>query len=378
MRWILAVASLCAAACSTSVEPFDATAFPVDGDFYVPPADLSAGDAGDVIWVDELSAPRGVSAWNVLYRSEGLDGDPIAVSGWIAVSPAPQPHRILVVAHPTTGLGDQCAPTRLGTITPSLFADHLAAGWTVAFTDYQGLGTPGLHHYLVAEAEARSLLDIARAARIVDGAASEVTALYGFSQGGHAVLAAAELAGELAPELEIVGMAAAAPAILLREWVAEGNDADIGYLAMIGAAYIDAYDHPVDEWFTAEAQPALEQVTTGCYLDAQQAFGGLGGAALATDAAVGTVPGDALEANDVGSVALEAPLLLMLGGNDDLFSPVVAERVIERLCEAGTNVTVLRFADATHAQLWSLGRGPALAWLEGDEVAGLEPACTGT
>ena len=35
-------------------------------------------------------------------------------------------------------------------------------------TDYQGLGTPGKHAYLVGKAEGRSVLDIVQAARQLD------------------------------------------------------------------------------------------------------------------------------------------------------------------------------------------------------------------
>lgn len=172
-------------------------------DFYVPPAETPS-ELGDVIWVEPVTAPG--SAWKVLYRSENVDGSAAAVSGWVAVSPDPGPHRILVVAHGTTGLGDACAPTMRGGANPFLFEDHLEAGWTVAFTDYQGLGTPGLHHYLVAEAAARSLLDVARTAMVIDDQALPEIAFYEFSQGGHAVLSAAELATQLAPELTVTGL----------------------------------------------------------------------------------------------------------------------------------------------------------------------------
>ena len=42
------------------------------------------------------------------------------------------------------------------------------AGYVVAATDYEGLGTPGVHPYLVGESEGRSVLDAARAARALE------------------------------------------------------------------------------------------------------------------------------------------------------------------------------------------------------------------
>ena len=41
----------------------------------------------------------------------------------------------------------------------------LAHGYVVVATDYEGLGTPGVHAYLVGLSEARAVLDSVRAAR---------------------------------------------------------------------------------------------------------------------------------------------------------------------------------------------------------------------
>ena len=48
----------------------------------------------------------------------------------------------------------------------------LDAGYVVAATDYEGLGTPGLHPFLVGESEGRSVLDAARAAHGLKAAAA--------------------------------------------------------------------------------------------------------------------------------------------------------------------------------------------------------------
>jgi pimeloyl-ACP methyl ester carboxylesterase len=341
----------------------------VEGDFYDPPEPLPPGEPGDPIWVEALVAPEGVDAWKVLYRSQGVRGEPIAVSGWVARSPRPGPHRVLAFGHGTTGLADRCAPTMTGGATSFQFAEYLDAGWTVAVTDYQGLGTPGVHHYLVAEAAARSLLDAARAAQRLDPAATGEVALLGFSQGGHAVLSAAELAPHLASELTIVGTVAAAPAILLREWMEEAPPAQIGYLAMIAAGYADAYGLPLDSWLTAEGLAVAAVLETGCELDILSVFAAVGPGALATDAAAGTPQGDALAANEPGRAAITGPVLLVSGGQDDLLTPDLVPDFVDRMCRAGTRVDTLHLAEATHVQLGSLARPEALAWLEGVPAA---------
>ena len=54
-------------------------------------------------------------------------------------------------------------------------------------TDYQGLGTRGVHPYLIGVSEGRSVLDIVRAARdYKKGLVSKKFIIAGHSQGGHA------------------------------------------------------------------------------------------------------------------------------------------------------------------------------------------------
>ena len=69
----------------------------------------------------------------------------------------------------THGIGDAAAPSRLLARglewEAGLIAMVLARGWAVAITDYQGLGTPGDHTYMVGRALGPNVLDAMRAAR---------------------------------------------------------------------------------------------------------------------------------------------------------------------------------------------------------------------
>ena len=65
----------------------------------------------------------------------------------------------------------------------------LAHGYVVVATDYEGLGVPGVHPYLVGISEAHAVLDSVRAARELPAAqATHRFAVWGHSQGGHAAL----------------------------------------------------------------------------------------------------------------------------------------------------------------------------------------------
>src|SRR3984957_6187911 len=165
-----------------------------------------------------MFAPAGAAAYRVLYRSTGLHDEPIAVSGIIVVPPGPAPEGgrpIVAWAHPTTGIVPRCAPS-LAIFhfqqMPGL-RNMVERGYIVAATDYPGLGTVGPHPYLVGISEGRAVLDSVRVARSMPGAGGGLAfAVWGHSQGGQAALYTGILAQGYAPELELVGVAAAAPA----------------------------------------------------------------------------------------------------------------------------------------------------------------------
>ena len=80
---------------------------------------------------------------------------------------------MITYAHGTTGIADQCAPSRDGPArarqaTSTRCSGWLKAGYAVVRTDYEGLGTPGVHPYLIGRSEGRGVLDIVRAARQLD------------------------------------------------------------------------------------------------------------------------------------------------------------------------------------------------------------------
>ena len=106
----------------------------------------------------------------MLYRSENLQGEPIAVSGLVVAPHGAAPgNPVLTWAHGTTGVGDQCAPSKQ--FSSGLSAEKLIGsiavgkGWTFVATDYEGLGTPGVHPYLVGLSEARAACSTSSAPR---------------------------------------------------------------------------------------------------------------------------------------------------------------------------------------------------------------------
>ncbi len=165
--------------------------------FYRPPTRLLDGKPGSVIWARGTPTPAGVRAAAhttlVLYRSVLPNGKPTAVSGLIFTPRGKAPKdgwKLISWAHGTTGIADQCAPSRdpASNYMYPEFNGWLKRGYAIAQTDYQGPGTAGVHLYLVGRAEGASVVDIALAARTLDPSIGRKFAIAGHSQGGQAAL----------------------------------------------------------------------------------------------------------------------------------------------------------------------------------------------
>ncbi|BBY17212.1 lipase family protein [Mycolicibacterium litorale] len=209
--------------------------------FYTPPEPLPPGAPGDLIRTEpsrlvlEPSGALGMIMANgtrIMYRSNDARGKPVAVTGTYFEPHNPWPHpgpRPLIVYGPgTQGQGDQCAPSRqfnqgihwapyldIAFNYEELFvATMVARGFAIVMTDYEGLGTPGLHTYVSRVSQGHAMLDAARAAKRLPGTSLKSdgpVAFWGYSQGGGAAASAAEMAQQYAPELGIVGTYAGAP-----------------------------------------------------------------------------------------------------------------------------------------------------------------------
>ena len=193
-------------------------------------------------------------ATRIMYASQDAQGRPVAVTGTVLTPTAPWTgggeRPVIGYAVGTQGAADHCAPSR--TLSTGLqyegvgITSLLRRGHVVVVTDYEGLGTPGTHTYMVREAQAHAVLDAVRAAAHVSGSGVTATApvaLAGYSQGGGAAAGAAELAPEYAPELDLKGAYAGAPPADLVQ-VADQIDGSLyaAFLLYAMAGQLAAYD----------------------------------------------------------------------------------------------------------------------------------------
>jgi pimeloyl-ACP methyl ester carboxylesterase len=254
---------------------YDPTLEP-DVEFYRAIDQDLTGEPGNLIKSEQLAQDAAAAlddaraTYRVLYQSASGLGDeqtqptnePIAVSGLIAFPPGEAPAGgwpVVSWAHGTVGSADHSAPSMdpyledvppadagLGLLRKINKAPHallnafLQAGWAVAMTDYEGLGTYGNHPYLLGVSEGRGILDIVpavhqlAAAPDVDQEIANRYAIVGHSQGGQAALWGAHLAstGAYPTTSTLIGVAALAPASNLK-----GTPTQPGLLA--------AYQSPV-------------------------------------------------------------------------------------------------------------------------------------
>ena len=301
----------------------------------------------------------GATSWQVLYRSENLQGEPIAVSG-LVVAPlnAAPGNPVLTWAHGTTGIGDDCAITKQ--FGAGLSAEKLVAsiavgmGWTFVATDYEGLGTPGVHPYLVGLSEARGVLDIVRTAQQMPGTgatADSPVMIFGHSQGGGAALFAAEQAATYAPELQVIGTAAGAPAgdldsIVPGVWNATSIANPFAGITIDGlkAGYPDL---PLDAVANADGQAALAEVATECggsiQLTAEQA-----GAKNPMDDPAWKA---AVDANTAGNVVPSAPVMIFHGEADTTVPRALTDITLGRYCAVGATVEVTSYPGQNHTSV---------------------------
>ncbi|MFD7879440.1 lipase family protein [Streptomyces sp. NPDC059766] len=385
--------------------------------FYTPPTQLPDTN-GTLIRTEPLplalslpgvDGPLPGTATRLMYRSTDSAGRPMAVTGayiepaaaWRGKGPRP----VVAFAPGTMGQGDQCSaslalehPIALNEGSVSVGYEALAIyrilsrGVAVAVTDYAGLGTTDrVHTYVNRVDEGHALLDVARAARTVAGASvtsASPVGLYGYSQGGGASAAAAELQPSYAPDVPLAGTYAGAPPADLNE-VMKGVDgsslaAAIGW-SVNGMVQSDPSLGPViDAHLNAAGRAALDRTSTMCVGDALLGLGAVSSTQWTTDGSSVAQVVDSeprlksfIGAQRIGTLRPAAPVRVVTGVNDDMVTHGQVRKLAVDWCGKGADVTYVP------VNLPSLGeknivnhfaplltdQGDAISWLV-DRLAG--------
>ncbi|MFF7474782.1 lipase family protein [Streptomyces sp. NPDC008092] len=347
--------------------------------FYNPPTDLPGAD-GTLIRSEPLTlalslpgldGPLPGTATRLMYKSTDSAGEPVAVTGayieptaaWRGGGARP----LVVVAPGTMGQGDQCAaslglehPLTVNGQTVSVGYEDLAIyrllakGIAVVVTDYVGLGaTDRLHTYVNRVDEGHAVLDAVRAARSLGGASVTTASrvgLFGYSQGGGATAAAAELQASYAPDVTLAGTYAGAPPANLTS-VTQAIDGSelagaLGW-SLNGFLQSDPALKPIAEaHLNAAGKAALTDLSTMCVGDAIFGYAYAKSTRWTTDGRsisdiIAGTPAlqSFLDSQRIGTLEPSGPVRIATGVSDNLVPHAQARQLAVDWCHKGGDVT---------------------------------------
>lgn len=377
--------------------------------FYDAPRDLPA-TSGVLLRSEPYTnlVPTGAQGWRLLYTTTTVDADgrpASAVASAIVIVPdsaitttatttttstrTSTPSPVVAWAHGTTGAAPGCAPSVLdgGLETGAMFATDavLARGWALVATDYVGLGTQGVHPYLIGPGQAPSVLDAVRAARTLDGVnLAPDTVVWGHSQGGHAALWTGILAPTYAPDVPLSGVLALAPASNLPGLVENLGQVTGGALfaSYVISAYSQTYpDVAYNDYVRPGAQLLVREMAQRCLAEPGTLVSILTTLLLDQPIWQGDPDRGPLRARMLQNVPtgpIAAPLFIGQGAADRLVVPQAQSVYVAARCAAGQAVDYRTYAGLDHLPIVEAGSpavADALAWTA-DRFAGRAAANT--
>ncbi|MFM8613031.1 MAG: lipase family protein [Actinomycetota bacterium] len=352
--------------------------------FYAAPEGYEQAEPGALLRIESLpnAEVAGAAVYRILYRTVRQDGS-AAVSGGIAyipTQPAPAAGRpVLAYAHGTIGLGRSCAPSRREEpIGPGRdwIPQAMRMGFALVAPDYAGLGTAGPPQYLLGRAEAQDVVNAVRALDDVPGAEPERRwAVMGHSQGGHSALWTADLAQELMPERELVGVGAIAPAadlvrIIGAQWAsgigwAVGAEVYASWPAVTPGVPYDRVISPAGRrWYRPVADACLGEGLPAPTI----------AALVAAEVGVPFFDGNPVRDPAMYEAVAEQtptpppdglPLMVVQGTADTVIPPEATAALQEQWCAAGADLTLVWLGDIGHIKALPVGAATVVPWLFG-------------
>lgn len=387
-RWVLA---------DDEAGPSDAAA-PKGAAFYEPSAtEVADGEHGSVIWsrpIDTTEAGAG-NTHLVLYRSTSETGETVPVSGMVTVPSGTPPKGgwpVISWGHGTTGTADACAPSRAATddgekgyapVTEDPTADLVEEGYAVVRTDYEGLGTPGPHPYLMGQSSGAGMADMVLAARELEPDLSSRWLAIGHSQGAHAALFTSRFTESYTPGLDLVGIVALAPPSQLGPVVemlgrpeppSTGDEGPVDrtmgssiFLGPLVVAAARAADVPVEGLLSTRGRALLPHLEKRCLagLAGRDSLGGIAPRAFLARGVDLSRVSPVVETNDPGSLKPTVPLMIVQGGQDTAVPSSLTDRLDEQLEGRGADVEYLTLPKADHMTVLGQSERQVRSWVEG-------------
>lgn len=344
--------------------------FFISPSFYQKPNNISSKIPGSIIRTEkvEQTVVPDANAWKILYTSTDFQTKkPIVVSGMVFIpknsltTGVKMP--VVVWAHGTTGIATQCAPSLLlsgGAYTIPGLSTFIKSGYVVVATDYPGLGTAGVHPYLVGESEGYAVLDSMRAVLGFGQANAENKfVVWGHSQGGHASLFTGQLAKQYAPELNLVGVAATAPPTnLTRLFQFDSGTVPGEVLASLAfVSWSKLFENAkLSEILKFDAAVIAQNISSRCIdnkyavvVDTPEAnlfnFG-----FLSKNPSITQPWENILKTNSPTGATIDVPMIITQGTIDTVIDPKVTQAFVSSLCNEGKIISYHTLPNVGHIQ----------------------------
>ncbi len=345
--------------------------------FYDPPAEVPARP-GVLLRsepLENVTLPPGMRGWRILYTTTVNDTTPATAVATVfaPADPPAGPRPIITWVHGTTGLLQRCMPSLVSVPTLGIPAldGVVKAGWVIVATDYSFAEQGGPHPYLIGEGEARAGLDSLRAAREMPGLVLDTrTVVWGHSQGGHTALWTGIVGKHYAPEIEIAGIAAIAPAANMMNILEMNPAVDKRLGPYVARSYSRFYpDLTFEQSLRPEALAAAREIVTLCGFvppEDPQRIAAL--SATFEGRALATSTNAALAARLKQNTAdrpIAAPVVIAQGLTDNVVPPAATDQYVDERCAAGQRLEYWTFAEPDHGGIVQPGtplEEPLMAW----------------
>jgi hypothetical protein len=363
---------------------------PSDDPFYQPPPGYQHAEPGTVLRSRDVELaflgliPQSVRAIQLLYRTMDMNGQPEAAVTTVIVPAeldSEQPCPLLSYQCAIDAVSSRCFPSyalrrrakALGSLSQFelvLVTAALAEGWAVSVPDHEGVrgiwGAPYEPGYRVLDG-VRAALSSER----IGLSPSAPIGLWGYSGGGLASAWAAEMCGEYAPELDIVGAVLGSPVGDLGNTFRRLNGGLLsGLPAMVVAALVHAYpglDRVIKEHTNDEGRALLDRLEEMTTVEAVLRMAG-------TD--MGDYLDEPLEdilstpevsyvfdSTKLGAAVPTPPVLIVQAVHDYLIDVNDIDALAAAYSAGGARVTYHRDAFNEHMVLHPLSAPMTLRWL---------------
>ncbi|MGW5075280.1 lipase family protein [Rhodococcus sp. NPDC004095] len=385
---------------AAAVPTASAQAQPAIDAFYTPPDGFESATPGSILRERpvELASysvlPFNAEAWQLLYRTTDLAGQPTATVTTVLrpagpAAPGGRPLLSYQVAHDS--VDPACGPSvamQAGSGPDSFFTQGemtfityaLQQGWAVSVPDHEGpaarIGAPREPGYAV--------LDGVRAAEqfapLELSASGTPVGLWGYSGGGLVTGWAAQLQPSYAPELNIRGAALGSP---VPDPVAMNHLSGTFWagLQLIGIAgtrqIFPEAAREIDAHLTPAGRAALDEMGDQCVIAT------VASNILRDNSPYLTVPyaqlmelpaiTAAVQEIKLGSAAPTAPVYVYSAVTDEIVPIGTVDHLVDQYCRGGTPVTYRRHETGLHATVLITGASDTLNWLR-DRLTGAPTA----